>query len=128
MLWLCTAIIVLACLFEIRPDQRIQLRGGLAPPLPELCASRTYFGIECPGCGLTRSFIALSRGQLWQAWQLNRFSWVLAIALLAQYPYRIWNLWQLRTRIPKQSTWPDWIAIGLLAILIANWAFRLSGI
>lgn len=128
MLWLCTAIIFLACLLEVRPDQRVQMRWGLLSPLPELCVSRTWFGIECPGCGLTRSFVALSRGQLRQAWQLNRFSWLLAIALLAQFPYRLWHLWQLRNRLPASSPWPDWIAVGLLALLITNWGLRLVGI
>ena len=121
-------IIVLALLLQIRPDHRIQLRWGPEMPLPEVCASKVYLGIECPGCGLTRSFIALSRGDLWQAWYLNRFSWLLAVAVLAQFPYRLWALWHLEWPKGPQATWPNWCGRTLVAILVANWILKMVGV
>lgn len=130
--WLMLAgsvtIVVLACLLQIRPDQRIQLRWGPPLPLPELCASKVYWGIECPGCGLTRSCISLARGDFWQAWYLNRFSWLLAIVLLAQFPYRLWSLWMLERRGVSTAKWPDWFGYALVLVLVGNWLLRMFGI
>lgn len=42
--------------------------------LPETCGMRLRFGIDCPGCGLTRSFIYLAHGRLSEAWALNAVS------------------------------------------------------
>ena len=53
-------------------------RGG-ALPAQSICVSVVVFGTECPGCGLTRGFIELGRGELAAARALNP----LAPALLA---------------------------------------------
>lgn len=41
--------------------------------LPErtTCMSQRVLGIECPGCGMTRSFVALGRGQIDASVRLN---------------------------------------------------------
>ena len=57
MLRIAGVVIAGTFLLEVLPDQRVALRGFTAYPLPELCGSRLAFDIECPGCGLTRSFI-----------------------------------------------------------------------
>ncbi len=31
------------------------------------CFYKKYFGIECPGCGMQRSFIELLKGNLWES-------------------------------------------------------------
>jgi len=33
-------------------------------PLGALCLSRTVLGVDCPFCGMARSFVALAHGQL----------------------------------------------------------------
>lgn len=128
MLSASTLIVILACLLQIRSDQRVQLRWGPEIPLPEACVSKVYFGIECPGCGLTRSFISLTRGDIWQAWSLNRFSWLLAIALVAQFPYRVWSLWRLEQQRVPIAAWPEWIGFSLVALLLGNWGLKMCGI
>lgn len=37
-------------------------------PLGAMCPSRIFFSLECPFCGLTRSFVALAHGRLGEAW------------------------------------------------------------
>lgn len=40
---------------------------------PAVCAVRTTTGVSCPGCGLTRSFVATADGDLERAFQLHAF-------------------------------------------------------
>src|SRR5688572_15347237 len=73
---LALAVVVIAGAFVLRFSQGNGLRllwTGLT--LPPLCTSRLLFGIECPGCGLTRSFVALSSGDFASAWHYNRVGW-----------------------------------------------------
>ena len=133
MLRLCAFIVVMACLLEVRPDQRVQFRFGPEWALPESCGSKILFGIECPGCGLTRGFIWLARGQAWTAWGLNRMSWCMAMAVLAQFPYRAWAITDLRDRqrrglpLPTRR-WPRWFGWVLIAGLIGSWGLKQFGI
>jgi len=34
------------------------------------CFYKRNFGIECPGCGMQRAFVALLRGQFWESLKL----------------------------------------------------------
>src|SRR5438309_1446010 len=46
--------------------------------VPPLCLAHEWFGVCCPGCGLTRSFIFLADGN-WQAsWEAHPLGWLLA--------------------------------------------------
>lgn len=49
------------------------LTSGTSVSLParSLCWSQMLLGRECPGCGLTRSFIATALGDLNRAFELN---------------------------------------------------------
>ena len=73
------AVSVLALSFILEP--------GLLPEL-NLCLFNAATGMQCPGCGMTRAFCAISHGQFAQAWHLNPFSfhfYALAVLGLA-YP------------------------------------------
>lgn len=45
--------------------------------LPELCLFQRIWGIQCPGCGMTRAFLSLANFEWIQAWQYNPFSYFL---------------------------------------------------
>src|SRR5262245_63254531 len=62
MLCLSLFIIVASFLFRVQGSQTVGLIGLPNVALPPLCGSRVLFGVECPGCGLTRSFISLAAG------------------------------------------------------------------
>jgi len=49
---------------------------GMAPPFV-ICPLRHLTGIPCPGCGLTRSFMAIARGDLEYALSMHLFGPVL---------------------------------------------------
>jgi len=40
---------------------------------PVFCPFRFFFGMPCPGCGLTRSFCAVSHGEIRQAMRFHLF-------------------------------------------------------
>jgi hypothetical protein len=120
MLWISTVIV--AASYLLHADES----GHVAPawwpnfPLPVLCGSRALFGVECPGCGLTRSFIALARGDLAGSINFHRVGWVLALAVLLQFPYRILALGDLRKGVIER-TWPKWFGWALIATLFGSW-------
>jgi Protein of unknown function (DUF2752) len=127
MLWLSLAVVV--CAFLLKVDAG----GGVAPnwfpraTLPGMCFSRTWLGIECPGCGLTRSFIALAHGDLSASLAYHRVGWVLALAVLLQFPYRMLALRELRTGVVER-TWPQWFGWALIATLLGSWIGAITGL
>lgn len=60
--------------------------------VPELCTIRRLFGVRCPGCGLTRSFVFMGHGEWLQALRMNWLGPVFWLTLAVQIPVRIWNL------------------------------------
>ena len=126
MLWIAIAVFVLSFTLRVRTDQRVELLGL---PAPEMCGSRLWLNMECPGCGLTRSFIRLANGDWSGAIALNRVAPLLAFAVLAQIPYRLAKLlgWSPARSLAK-STWPNAVGCVLIVALIGNWLLRLFGV
>ncbi len=130
-LFACSIVVLLALSLKTRTDQRIELAWLPGIPMPETCASRNMFDVECPGCGLTRSFIAMTAGDFSDAFQLNRTGWMLACAMLIQFPYRLFLLHHLKTHgLPEPV--PEWLKLAfswtLIATLIGNWLLKILGI
>lgn len=119
------AILAAALLLRVRPDQRVELRFLPGWPAPELCQSRALFGWECPGCGLTRSFVYLAHGDLAASLGVHRVGWLCALCVLLQLPYRIWALRTL-TPLPLGTRLPWIIAVSLVGLLIADWLARIA--
>ena len=128
---LCIAIAVLLLSFALRvcADQRLELLGLSGLPAPEMCGSRLWLGIECPGCGLTRGFIRLANGDWSGTIALNRVAPLLAFAVLAQIPYRLTMLfgWPPARRF-AESPWPSAFGWVLIVPLIGNWLLKLLGV
>lgn len=121
MLLLSMAVIVCALLLRPQSSDRLAFIGWPDAPLPELCVSRSLFGIECPGCGLTRSFCALARGDLAGSLGFHRVGWLLALAVVLQMPYRIYELIRPGSGVWRR-TWSCWFGYSLIAALVINWA------
>ena len=91
-LLIACGLLLLAFLLHEVPDGRVALRGLPTFHLPQICASRTWFGLRCPGCGLTRSIIHLAEGD-WQAsWNNHRLGGLLAFVIAFQIPFRLYAL------------------------------------
>lgn len=95
--------------------------------LPPMCGSRALLGIECPGCGLTRSFVALAAGDVAESFRFHRLGWLMFLATASQIPYRIVGLRQLREGDLAERRWPRWFGSFLIAALIINWAVNMIG-
>jgi Protein of unknown function (DUF2752) len=123
---LAVACVVAALAFALVevPDGRVALRGFTRYPLPESCMSRSLFGVNCPGCGLTRSIIHLAEGDWRASWRSHRLGGLFAALIALQVPSRL-----LALRRPDCSIIPTcWLVLSgylLIAMLIGNWQIDL---
>jgi hypothetical protein len=101
---------------------------------PPLCPTALFFGIPCPGCGLTRATLALLRGDVASALHFHPLVFVLAplfasaigVSLLdyvrgggASAPDHVPRRLSVRARY--RAAW------GLLALALAVWGARFAG-
>jgi hypothetical protein len=113
-------VLALAFVLDVRPDNQVVVRGWSRFPLPKTCASQAWMGVKCPGCGLTRSILHLSRGDLQASWRDHRLGGVMAGVIVLQIPYRL-----LALRRPQRHLMPTWmqnvLSYLLIAMLVGNW-------
>ncbi len=92
-LWFSGSLAILLCSwFMSTGDGRQVLLPGVGR-LPEICMLHTRFGVDCPGCGLTRSFIHLAHGNLHTAWTLNPVGLLLFTFIASQVPLVLNLMW-----------------------------------
>lgn len=129
LLWLSLvgvlAVLALTMTMSVQGSSQVAL-PGMSTPLPELCNARRFFGVECPGCGLTRSFISMGHGNVQAAWSFNPSGPLWFVAMLAQLPYRAAQLWYLRRgkKLALSANWSKWIWLVLVATLVGQWVVR----
>jgi hypothetical protein len=122
MLVAATIVVILSVLFNVRDGQRVEIRFLPNIPMPETCWSHSLFGVKCPGCGLTRSIVYLAHGDWEASWKMHRVGLVMALAILAQFPYCIVGLW-CKKDYPLGRTFASIVAWTLIALLIGNWLY-----
>lgn len=90
--------------------------------LPSACPTYSFFGFECPGCGLTRSFVSLAHGRFLESIGYHRLGLLLYVFCLSQVVFRIYALRRLRRPLPERLlAVQTWIAWALITLLIVNW-------
>jgi hypothetical protein len=67
---LVPVMLALATSFAITPEDIESGRVVLSPP----CILKQWAGVECPTCGMTRAFAALSHGRFGCAVEYNHFA------------------------------------------------------
>jgi len=88
-----------------------------------ICLSRRLFHLPCPGCGMTRAFAHLAKGE-WSAALLDHpLSPALAVELIAG-----WTVWGLviagrPLRLPFRL---ETLLLGNVAALVAVWLGRVA--
>lgn len=118
-------VITAAILLEVRGRERVAF-PLMDRSLPQLCYWRVMFGIDCPGCGLTRCFICCAHGDLPSAWGYNPVGVFLFGTVVLQLAYRPWQLWRLKTgRGEYFMVGLPYVMLGVSALLIVQWLGRL---
>lgn len=126
-LGLALGVIGLSVMLTTPDDQRVAVTGLSQFPLPELCQSRVWLRMDCPGCGLTRSFIHFFHGRWDASFQRHRFGWLLAVLTVLQIPYRLVAL-TLPVGLPLGKVFPWTLGIGVAVLLAVNWLLKLAGV
>jgi hypothetical protein len=121
---LSMVVLLLAFLLQVRDDQRVAFSLLPAWPLPEVCQSRVLLGWDCPGCGLTRSFVHLAHADLPTSVAVHPLGWLVALFVAAQLPYRLWAL-RSPGGAPLGQRIPWAITASVLVLLVASWLARL---
>jgi hypothetical protein len=133
-LWIlcfCAAIVLGSFVLDSAPDGSVCFRVPLTRvvvSLPPVCMSSRLLGISCPGCGLTRSFVAVAHGQLALAVRMNPVGPILFFLACLQLPYRLIeyfgvfrgsNAWDRLRQVQYPVMWI--VLVGL----IASWIWRM---
>ena len=84
------------------------------------CPLMRYVGVPCPAWGLTRSFMALARGDWAAAIAFHAFGPILALGFLVAAIHIAWELWRnrpLRMFYRPMVTNPRYQVFGFLILL-----------
>ncbi len=91
------------------------------------CPLLKLTGLPCPGCGMTRSCLALLRGNWAAAWRFNPFGPVFAVfwavvvtGLVMPQPWRDRFAARLG-RFEQRTCWAPWVGGGLLIYSLTRW-------
>lgn len=101
--------------------------------LPEMCTMYSQFGVDCPGCGLTRSFIHMSAGRISEAWRLNPVGLFAYTYMVMQLPLAAFHLmpanWTTGLRCSRMFVnwgWLNqWLFVALMIALPMQWIVRM---
>lgn len=102
-------------------------QNGAIAGLPSICAFHNLTGLPCPGCGLTRAWVAMAHGHVAQALIWHPLGPLLFLAALG---YAIWSAWVALNRPPfpmPRRLQNQIIGFGT-TLLLGFWALRLAGV
>lgn len=118
-------ILLMSIFMRTEGDTEVFL-PGFRSPLPEACSSRRMLGIDCPGCGMTRAFISISRGEFSRAWHLNHASFVVYLFVAVQIPWHAIQIWKLRrNQRPMDWSLVYMTPVAVVVVMCINWAWTL---
>jgi hypothetical protein len=112
-----------APLLRVYPPDRVGWRWSSDLLLPPLCTVRQWFGFNCPGCGMTRSFVYLAEGDVAASWRMHRLGLLLASLVVLQIPYRLLVIRRPEFMLPGVVT--RWMGRVLITMLLVNWLVNL---
>ena len=102
------------------------LRFWVPPPGPAftICLLRRFAGLPCPGCGMTRAFAHLAKGEWAAAMVDHPFAFLLAAEL--GLAWLAWGGALVRGRPVRMPPWFERAALAHVLVLAAFWLGRLS--
>jgi hypothetical protein len=118
---LALSLIIVGCAFLLEVnDDRVYFGAGTGDALPQFCAVRGWLGIDCPGCGLTRSLIHLAHNDWRNSFEAHQLGWLIALAVVVQIPYRCYAIKSGQGE-PLGHKVPLIYWNGLIVLLMTNW-------
>ena len=129
LLFVSSAVVLLATTMSVHQAKEVRL-PWLPASLPELCFFRAGTGIDCPGCGLTRSFISFGHGQLLLSWSYNPAGALFFPVVAFQIPYRAAQLLRVQRGLPSWNLGNVAYGVfaGLFLTLFVQWVAKLLSI
>ncbi len=102
------------------------LRSWVPPPGARftICVLRRLTGLPCPGCGLTRAFAHLAKGEWAVAAVDHPFAFVLAAEL--GLAWLVWGTALARGRPVTMPPWLEHLVLAHILVVAAFWLGRLS--
>jgi hypothetical protein len=127
LLSICVTILALAANLEVNPQatEQVALSGWT---LPELCQSKRLFQFDCPGCGLTRSFIYMAHGEVPAAFKMHPTGAMLFVAIILAIPFlainAVWIYRGNRSLIGELGI--SMLVLVSTVMLMVQWLIRLA--
>ncbi len=116
-----TTIIVMSFVMRSVGPMMVFMPGS-SFPMPESCTARILFGVDCPGCGLTRAFISISHGNWLNAWAFNPASFAVYGFVIGQIPWRLFQIARMWRGVPAvHSIWLYLIPAVVYGCMFAQW-------
>lgn len=126
MLLLAVGVLAGSAILGPSSDGRLKMPLGDFS-LPNVCAFRRFTGLDCPSCGLTRCFVSMSRGDFSRAFVYHPVGVAVFFAVVAQLPYRAWQLGRLARGKPELRYLAPWVLpMVLLAAMFVQWLFGIG--
>jgi len=114
-LLLAVAAISLSFVMAIEDDQEVYF-PFFSQPMPEVCGSRSLFGVDCPGCGMSRAFISISNLEIERALAFNSASLVVYLFVAIQIPWHATQIFRTLYLSGPIDTW--WTLVPLIGMIV----------
>lgn len=120
------AIVLLLSFLMSSEGERSVFFPGFQSPVPQTCAAQRLFGIDCPGCGMTRAFISISSGQFARAWSFNPASFIVYLFVAVQLPWNAIQIWRLKNqRRPLVTPLAYMAPVAMVVVMVVHWIWKL---
>ncbi len=121
LLTVSSIVIFLSMVLRVPGEEKV-LVPLINQPIPGLCVSKEWLGINCPGCGMTRCFISLGHLQPERAWHFNPVGLIVFGIVLSVIPWNVAQLYRIRAKLPPLQFQGFNFVLGVTAtLLIVQW-------
>ena len=129
--WLILAVavtgLVVSFLLQVKADDSASVYIRFVDAkIPGMCFSKSFFDQECPGCGITRSIVCLSQGELTRSLRFNVAGIFLYVYALGYIAFSL-----TRSKIPvhhflhSREAWASFVWISTTLVLL-QWGIRIT--
>jgi hypothetical protein len=111
------AAILIAAWFSSVQSGHISIFGYT---IPSLCMFKNITTLDCPGCGITRSFVFAFHGKWYESYIMHFWGIPLALFLVFQVGYRFWRA-SGGSPLKFNPTFTRWFRIFVVLSILLPW-------